>query len=338
MTISELDKAIKVNMRGAYLFYGEEEYLKRRYREKIRATLLEDDALAPFNHALISDLSMLATEIQTLPMMADRRLVEVEDVNFSKLNKDSTEALVSLLQNPEDTVVLFYTREGEFNPGTAKKPSEIYKKLDGTVQLVEFAKQAPNRLSTWAAKHFASHGVFATPDLCHALIERSGTDMNVLANEIAKLSAYALAHGEKEIKREMLEKVVTAYRESGAFDFVNAIMEGNTRRAFALFTDMKRRREKPVEILASISRVIAELKTVKSLSDAGLSPAEIVSATKMKEYSVKLRLSALRTRSAASLDRAVMLCYETDVKLKSRSVDKYFLIEKLILDLSATEA
>ena len=334
MTISEFDKSIKENMRGAYLFYGDEEYLKGRYREKMRATLLVDETLAPFNHALISDLSRLPGEIEMLPMMAARRLVEVFDVNFNKLNKDAVEELAALLKDPGETVVLIYTREEEFSPGTAKKPSELYKKLSESVTLLEFAKQAPSRLSTWAAKHFAANGTFATPDLCHALIERCGTDMNVLANEIAKLSAYALAHGEKEVKREMLPLVVTSYRESGAFDFVNAIMDGNAPRAFALFTDMKRRREKPVEIAASINRVISELLTVKPLSDAGLSAADIAAQTKIKEYSVKLRQNSVRNRSLAELKRAVSLCYETDIKLKSRSVDKYFLIERLILELS----
>ena len=335
MTISELDKQIKPNMRGAYLFYGEEEYLKHRYREKMRSVLLEDESLAPFNHSMITDLSRLAGEVETLPMMADRRFVEVEDVNFSKLNKDATEALIEVLKKTEDTVVLFFTREGEFSAGSAKKPSEICKKLSEVCHVVEFAKQQPSRLATWAAKHFASHGTFAEANLCHLLIERCGTDMNVLANEIAKLSAYALAHDQNRITPDMIPIVVTAYRESGAFDFVNAIMEGNTAYAFALFTDMKRRREKPVEIAASISRVICELRLIKTYADAGLSMTEMIAATKMKEYSIKLRLNALRGRSDEELDHAVRLCYDTDLKLKSRSVDKYFLIEKLILDLSA---
>lgn len=334
MTLAEFDKSIKPNMRGAYLFYGDEDYLKGRYREKMRKILLEDETLAPFNHSVISDLSLLSGEIETLPMMADRRFVEVQDVQFSKLSKDALDELAALCKDTGDTVVLFYTREDEFNPGTVKKPSELFKKLSTTITLLAFERQAPNRLSTWASKHFAANGTFATPDVCHALIERCGTDMHVLANEIAKLSAYALAHGEKEIKREMISLVVTSYRESGAFDFVNAIMEGNTTRAFALFTDMKRRREKPIEIASSISRVISELLTVKTMTEAGLTVADIVAATKMKEYSVKLRQNSVRNRSLKELERAVKLCYETDVKLKSRSVDKYFLLERLILSLS----
>lgn len=334
MTVSELDKAIKPNMRGAYLFYGDEEYLKLRYREKMRGALLQDEAFDPFNHTVLSDLSLLSGEIDTLPMMAERRLVEVVDVNLTKLNKESTEALAELMQDLGDTVVLFYTREEEFNPGTAKKPSELFQKLSATIQIVEFGKQSPNRLAAWAAKHFAAAGAFASPDICHALIERCGSDMNVLANEIDKLAAYALAHGKTHITREMIPLVVTAYREAGAFDFVNAIMEGNTVRAFALFTDMQRRREKPVEIASGITRVICELLNVKVLTQAGLSSAEIAKELKMKDYSVKLRQNAVRDRSVAELERAVSLCYQTDIQLKSRSVDKYFLIERLIIQLS----
>lgn len=334
MTVSEFDKAIKPNMKGAFLFYGDEEYLKQRYREKVRATLLTEEAFDPFNHAVITELSRLADEVGTLPMMAERRLVEVVDVNLNKLNKDSAEELCELLKNIEDTVVIFYTREEEFNPGTEKKPSEIFKRLSPSVEMVGFLKQAPNRLAAWMGKHFAANGTFAPPDVCHAMIERCGTDMNVLANEIAKLSAYALAHGENKVTREMIPKVVTSYRESGAFDFVNAIMEGKTTRAFALFTDMQRRREKPVEICASITRVVCELFTVKYLTEAGVPAATIAQDLKMKEYGVKLRQNATRNRTVEQLEKAVALCYDTDIKLKSRSIDKYFLIERLIIQLA----
>ena len=333
MTIAELDKAIKPSMRGAYLFYGEEDYLKQHYREKIRKVLIEDEGMAPFNHSIISELSKLPAELEMLPMMAECRLVEVEDVNFQKLNKDTVEGLISLLENLVDTVVIFYTREDEFSAGTLKKPSELFKKLSPTVNLVEFSKQTPAKLASWASKHFIASGTFATNELCHRLIERSGTDMNVLVNEIAKLSAYALSHGETHITEAMLLKVTTPYLESGAFDFVNAIMEGNTARAFVLLADRRAKREKPIEIFASISRVVSELLQVKVLSEAGLSAKEIADATRRNEYAIKIQMNALRNRSLDAIKRAATLCYETDIKLKSTSVDKFMLLERLIVEM-----
>jgi len=333
MTIAELDKSIKPSMRGAYLFYGEENYLKQHYREKVRKTLIEDEGMAAFNHSVITELAKLSSELEMLPMMAECRLVEVEDVNFSKLNKDTVEGLVSLLENLPDTVVIFYTREDEFVAGTVRKPSEIFKKLSAVVKLVEFPKQTPSKLAAWASKHFIASGVFAANDICHRLIERSGTDMNVLVNEIAKLSAYALSKGETHITEAMLQKVTTPYLESGAFDFVNAIMEGNTARAFILFADRRAKREKPIEIFAQISRVISELLQVKLYTEAGMSAKEIADATKRNEYPVKIQQNAVRNRSVSSLKRAASLCYETDIKLKSTSVDKYMLIERLIVEM-----
>lgn len=333
MTIAELDKAIKPSMRGAYLFYGEENYLKQHYRDKIRKTLIEDEGMAPFNHSVITELARLPAELEMLPMMAECRLVEVEDVNFQRLNKETLDTLTSLLEALVDTVVIFYTREDEFAAGTPKKPSEVFKRLSSVVQLVEFAKQTPARLAAWASKHFIASGTFASPDLCHRLIERSGTDMNVLVNEIAKLSAYALAHGETHITEEMIARVTTSYLESGAFDFVNAIIEGNTARAFLLLADRRAKREKPIEIFASISRVIGELLQVKIYTEAGMSPKEIADTTKRNEYAVKIQQNAVRNRSLSSLKRAVSLCYETDIKLKSTSVDKFMLIERLIVEM-----
>ena len=110
-------------------------------------------------------------------------------------------------------------------------------------------------------------------------------------------------------------------------------MEGNTKRAFALFSDRRAKREKPIEILASISRVVTELLTVKVYTEAGLSAKEIAALMKKNEYAVKLQQNAVRTRSQESLEYAASLCYETDIKLKSRSIDKYFLIERLIIEL-----
>ncbi len=334
MTLSELDKAIKPNMHGAFLFFGDEDYLKLRYREKIRATVLEE-GLEAFNHAEINDLSRLAGELMTLPMMAERRLIEVVDVDYTKLSKESLSELVQLFEGKnEDSVVIFYTREDEFQAGSTKKPSELYKKLSEKIEIIEFAKQTPSRLASWVGKHFAAGGCFAPPEVCHALIDRCGTDMNTLANEISKLSAYSLSHGKKEITREMLPRISSSYRESGAFDFVNAILESNTQRAFALFTDMKQKRAKPVEIAASISRVVSEMLTVKVLTMEGLSSGEIAKETKMHEYSVKLRQNAVRQKSIKELERAVKLTFETDIKLKSSRLDKYFLIEKLIIEMS----
>ena len=333
MTTQELDKSIKPSMRGAYLFYGEENYLKQHYREKLRKTVIEDEGMAAFNHSVITDLVKLSSEIAMLPMMAECRLVEVEDVQFSKLNKETLDSLALLLADLPDTVVLFYTRGEEFVAGTPKKPSEVYKKLADTVNIVEFPKQSPAKLAAWASKHFIANGTFAPNDLCHLLIERTGTDMCVLANEIAKLSAYALSHNETHITEEMLLKVTTPYLESGAFDFVNALMEGNTARAFVLLADRRAKREKPIEIFSAISRVVSELVQVKVYTEAGLSPKEIADLTKRNEYAIKIQQNALRNRTMESLNAISELCYETDLKLKSTSVDKFMLIERLIVEM-----
>lgn len=366
MTIAELEKHIGPAMRGCYLFYGEEDYLKQIYRKKIRKALLPDESLEAFNHERIKDPDAIANALATLPTMAERRLVELEDANFCKMKKEDLEKLAAAAADPGDCVLLVYAREEEFDPGSTKRPSEAYRILEKTVALVGFERQTPAKLASWVGRHFAAQGCFAPPDVCHALLERCGRDMSLLSHEIEKIAAYASAHGEKAITYETVAKVATAYQEEADFAFVNAILARDVKKAFALFGEMKRKREAPVAIAASVLKVVNELASVKILSELGLNSAEIAKELKMSEYPVRLRLNALRELSKPArpasavnpaglpqapqaspaqaqapsdpLERAVRLCYETDSKLKSRSIDKYFLIERLILDIAMPQS
>lgn len=203
MEIAALERAIGPVMKGAYLFCGPEDYLKEHYRARIRKALLPDETLAAFNHARLAGtdgLAALGGEAATLPMMADRRLIEIEDVVFSPFKKEALEALAALAEKVKtdgDCVLLFYTREGEFSLGTTKKPTEAAKILGKTIAIVNFERQSQARLAGWLGRHFTAEGVFAPPEVCMALVKRAGRDMNALSGEVGKLSAYALSHGEK---------------------------------------------------------------------------------------------------------------------------------------------
>ena len=97
MTVKELDDKIKKGLGGVYLFYGEEEYLKRRYLEKVRETLLTDDTDAVFNHVRITDgeIDRLGDELAGMPIFGSSggRLIELCDVDFTSMNETKLDEL-----------------------------------------------------------------------------------------------------------------------------------------------------------------------------------------------------------------------------------------------------
>ncbi len=345
MTTTELSKKLKNNPKGVYLFYGEEEYLKRRYLEQFRQTLIGNDAAAAFNHVKIEggDLSRLSVEIDSLPLLtgcfggtADsqgNRLIEVWDTDFSKMKSDTLKQLCELLEGVSDLTVIFYTASEEFPTGTSKKPSTQLSALQKCASCVNFERQKPQMLAAWVARHASANGCFLTTELCRKLIDYCSADMYILSREVEKLCAYILAHGRSKAEEVDILTVCSPTAVYGAFDFVNALLDHKTAKAFILLEDMKKRKEKPQDILGTVSKLCSELLQVKVLRDCGLSSTEIASKLKMHEYVLSLRLKSASARSIEALEKAVTLCRNADRKIKSTRLDSFRVIELLILEM-----
>lgn len=337
MTVKELDDKIKYGPSGVYIFYGEEEYLKRRYLERIRETLITDDTDAVFNHVILdSELDRLGDELVGTPLFgsAGGRLIELRGVDFTSMSDSKLDELSLAFSEVTDDTLVVYCRPDEFSEGTKKAPSSHFKKFSKSANLVNFEKQTPQKLIGWAGRHFASHSCAADAQICKCLIDYCKNDMFVLASEIDKVASYARENGKNVITQDMIYLVCSPNTVYGAFDFANAIIDGDTKTALTIFADMKLRKERPESILSSVSRICGELLTVKILVDSGCSKQDIAKKMKMHEYPVSLRMATVAKKSIDSLEAAVKSCCDADIKIKTTRLDDYTVLEVLILSLS----
>ncbi len=333
MTVTELSKKLKQDPRGVYLFYGEEEYLKRRYLEQIRKAVIGEGTEASFNHVKISsDLLALSAELDGLALLGGDRLIELWDTDYSKLGGDRLEELCEMLKNAEDTVIL-YTHPEEFPAGTPKKPSPQLAALSKCTVAVNFERQKPAALQGWLARHATAQGCFLDPQLCRKMIDYCSADMFVLAGEVEKVCAYVLSQGRNKIEEQDILTAASPSTIYGAFDFANALLDRDKAKAFVLLSDMIRRKEKPHDILGTVSRMMSDLLQIRILRDCGMLPAEIASKLKMHEYVLSLRLQSAMKRTVEQLEQTAALCREADRKIKSTRLDSYQVIELLILQL-----
>ncbi len=333
MTVSDLSKKLKTDAHGVYLFYGEEEYLKRRYLEQIRAAILGEDALTSFNRVKINgDLAAFSAELDGLALFGGDRLIELCDTDFAKVNGEQLEELCALLSAAEDTVII-YTRPEEFPEGTAKKPSPQLAALSKCCYAVQFERQKPAALAGWLARHATAQGCFLSPQLCRKMVDYCSPDMFVLAGEVEKVCAYVKSQGRNIIEESDILTAASSAAIYGAFDFANALLDRDKARAFVLLSDMIRRKEKPQDILGTVSRTMSDLLQIRVLRDCGMQPAEMASKLKMHEYVLSLRLQSAMKRSLEQLEATAALCREADRKIKSTRLDNYRVIELLILQI-----
>ena len=337
MTEAEFREELKC-LHGGYLFFGGEDYLKYTYSKQVEKEVL-DGSFDDFNHIVIYaeeyTPSALSDAIFSLPMMAERKLVELRGVDFNAMKKDDVSALENALstltENPH-TVLLIRADNDYFNPGRLpKSPSEIYKTFAKYLTPVEFEFPTPARLKNWIVKHFAKGKIEFDPTLCEYLVSMCGHDMWALSNEIDKLTAYAREKSLEKIEREQIDLVCCKTIEFDDFQLTNAILERNKSLVFETLRRQRSAHEPPLGILATVIRLFTDMLLISRLYSSGMGKSQISQAIGMHEFRVGRYISGISGIGEKKLRRLVELCKDADIKSKSSSnVTSYIAVERLL--------
>lgn len=340
MTEAAFRKQIGKTAGHAYLLYGEEDYLKSHAVRAVREDICPEEAFAVFNDVTIDVADFTAegfiNAMSAPPMMTEGKLILLRGLDFTAMRAEEIEEfceMLSLLSEYDYNTVLVYVAAGLIDEGYGKKPSGAIKKLAEVAVPVKFESPSDAKLGAWVGKHFAHHGVSASPADCTFLISYVGHSMFVLAEEIEKLACYAKAHGRANVTAEDIRFVAVPQLTADAFAFSNALLAGNYRAALDALAVMKFQGVEPVVVMGELSRTLCDMQGVKLLMDAGRTVADVMSVLKIKnEWKAGNYCRAVSRISAARLSRAVELCTVADMQVK-RSYGDYSPIEKLICSL-----
>ena len=98
------------NFHNIYLLYGEEDYLKRMYRDNLKKAVLKDSD--EMNYSYYEGNSIDIKEVRnisdTLPFFSDYRIVVIENSGLFKSSNDFADYLPIM---PDSTIILFVEKE-----------------------------------------------------------------------------------------------------------------------------------------------------------------------------------------------------------------------------------
>ncbi len=343
LSATDFSRALKKEIHGVYLFFGEEAYLKQHALRSVREKVLADPSLSVFNHIVLKEEEAtpanLMQAVTTPAMMAEQKLIEVHSLPLSALSEEEFSAWEQALEGADsaDVIVIFYAEADEMP--SPQKAGEVPKELRRYCDLwqpVLFPTQSRIQLAKWILRHLQEAEISCTPDFPDALLDYCGSDMTVLGNELQKIIAYLHFHQKNAVEKQTISLICSAHPSRDPFDFTNAILDANTKKAFAIFAEMKAKKERPELILGSISHVICDLAKVKVYLSAGYNQADISALTKMHAYRTSLYMKQCQRRTGTQLKRAVRLCAQADAKMKRAVTDPYVLLERLIVELGAS--
>jgi DNA polymerase-3 subunit delta len=233
MTPDELFSELEAGgLRSAYLLSGAEPLLRDDALARLQQTTLGGIDSDFDVDRLPADVSpaALGEALQTLPILAPRRLVLLVDPDARRGSKtlDALADLVAELPADASTVLVVTSQKADKRARWVKAFGK---------SLVDCA--APTRareLATFIRREAERQGVALGRGVAELLAERTGPQLLMLRNEIAKL---ALLAGEGEsVSREHVAAGTPHLAEAPIWDLTDAIGEGRTGDAVTLLSQL----------------------------------------------------------------------------------------------------
>ena len=265
------------NFSRFHLVYGEERYMVRYYRNSLKEKLSqpEDEMNCTVFQGDKANPSAIADVAQILPFMAPQRLIVVQDSGFFKNASDMVDFMDTF---PDTTYLVFVEREVD-------KRNRLYKWMSKNGCITECKAQNAAMLAKWIAGYAKRADKAISPQASELLVERVGTDMELLSGEIEKLIGYV---GERhDIEISDVEAISSGVTVSRIFEMIDAVALGEKEKALKLYDDLLANKESPMSILYLFSRHINILLQIKELSALGASQGEIVKSIGIPPFTVK---------------------------------------------------
>ncbi len=328
---------------GAYFITGEDDYQKDDAVRQLVETALEP-ALRDFNldtrRAAELDPETLGVLLSTPPMMAERRVIVLREVNA--LRKDARKALDQYLANPASDLLLVMTTAVGTKADTT---------LSASATVLEFDLLTGDRVPRWIAHYATSElGIRITDSAVELLQAAVGSDLHQLAGELDKLASYIQGRDE-EIGDDAVAAIVGVRRGETQADLLDAVADRNIARSLELIPHvLAQSKTTAVSVVMALSTQMLAISWGRARLDEGLSRARLA-----QEYFDLLKetgaftgrswgsATAVWARAAdrwsrEALDRALDSLLEADVALKeSRVSSEEQLLATVVLSLIAAD-
>lgn len=309
-----------------YLLYGEEDYLRCQYRDKLSASLLgEGDSM---NLTVFSGKNYCVPAVidlaETLPFFSERRVIILDGTGLFKASAD---ALVDYLSKPSpSTYFVFVEKEVD-------KRSKLYKAIKAKGYISEFSRQDESTLRRWIKQLFSKEGMEIEEYALALFLNKTGSDMSNIRTEVEKLVCYS--YGRSVITREDVEAVTTEQLSNRIFDMIRAVAEKDQKQALSLYYDLLALKEPPMRILTLLARQFQILFVVKELNEKGFDNRVIGEKVGLAPFIAAKYKKQCGIFKKSVLKKAVEDCVLAEEDVKTGKLNDRISVELLIIKYSS---
>lgn len=275
-------------------------------------------------------------------MFIKKKLFFLENTFSDETFKDEFSKKVKDIAKSQDIVVCFEKKE-------VPKTDKLFLCLQKQAKCQSFKILTGQKLRTWVKKEFAKYGAEIEEKALNKLIDFVGSELWQMNNEIKKLAAYRRAPTksrpptssmrsgvviESDVKLFVKPKI-----EPVIFKTIDALAEGNKKRALRLLQNHLEKGDSPFYVLKMISWQFRNLLLVKSsIPESGFSSYWTVANSlskklNMKPFVVKKTIAQMKRFSFEELKKIYRKIFEADLAIKTGSIQAEEGLRMLIAEI-----
>ncbi|MDY3052338.1 MAG: DNA polymerase III subunit delta [Ndongobacter sp.] len=324
-------------LEGVYFCRISEPYLWDGMKKILEQNVV-GDAMPDFNFECLSfpelDQRRLETALETMPVMAPRRVVILERMPLERNQLKTFEATLGVLSDyldhPNPSVLLVLGFEGE-------KPflGKLVKQLNKCAHIVDVSRLSPVQLRGFIQKKLTRANVRADQRVIDwvggyggYLTKNSTRTLYDVANEVDKLIASAQ---EGVLRQEIAEEVLIESVQDDVFRLTDALAERDTPKALKAYENLLDNSEDPFRLFYLVVRLFRNLISIRALSDRRIPDADGQKRIGISPFEYgKLKSRCGRFEMNELVERFEAL-YQLELKMKTRPTDlrselAYFLV------------
>lgn len=292
-----------------YFYHGQEDYNIELELQKLKSKVV-DKSFESTNYRVYDNPNFpeLMDVLSTPSLMFGNVLAVINcekyffdtkgKVNFDdKELKQIEETLQTMPESLHIAFVCRIERESTKKIDTRRKIFKIFSKYASVTEFPEF-KPYQKELAAWIQKQVKKKDLIMSYDTVQFFIERLGTNLRVIDNELEKLKL--AVYPEKMVKKEHIQNICTSTED--IFVLTDYILKGQKDMALLEFNKLCTNKHY-LEILAVLQTNFSRLAAIK-VDSVDKNSFEIASKHRMNEFIVKKQLEKLRN---VPMDRIIKI-------------------------------
>ena len=322
-----LKKDIKdKNFKKFYLFYGEEEYLKRYYENEMKTKVVTN--MKEFNIDVFDGKELITTVLEdcinTAPFMSEYLLIIIKNSDlFAGTKKAEEEKLIYYMDNMSGhNVILFVENKVD-------KRNKLYKKVVKEGYSIDFKTPEQNELIKWCINVTKKNDSDISSKNASFLINMVDKGMESINNELQKL--ISVKNKGEEITKLDIISICTKSLELKVFDMIDAIIDSNVEKALDIFNNLILFKESPIMVLSLLARQFRLILQCKMLNSKKYNKYDIAKELGITNFLVNICLSKNHKFDEKQLIEALRDCFETDTNIKIGKLNDKIGVEMLIV-------